>query len=281
MLLSLAIGDAYGAAFEYSPESMITQHNTGQYYSKHPRHKIAPGHYTDDTQMTLAIAEALVSGERWTPLNLASRFVEVFKRDPRVGYAGGFYKFLCEIKSGREFLEKIKPTSDKSGAAMRTTPIGLCETLGEVEDKTRIQAAITHNTPDGIDAALAASYMIFYFHKAHGLAKDLPAWLSSELDPRWAVPWEGKVKSKGWMSVRAAITAVSRNNSMTSLLIDCCNFRGDVDTVATIALAAASLCEDYEQDLDEVLLHGLENHTGYGRDYLIKLDSQLMERYDG
>ncbi len=64
MLLELAIGDAYGAGFEYADE-MISE-NTLTHYVQHPRHQIRPGCYTDDTQMSLAIAETLVSGEPWT-----------------------------------------------------------------------------------------------------------------------------------------------------------------------------------------------------------------------
>ena len=161
---------------------------------------------------------------------------------------------------------------------MRTTPIGLCETLGEVEDKTRLQASITHNSPDGIDAALAASFMVFYFHKDLGSPEDLPGWLGEHLDLRWAAPWNGKVKTKGWMSVRAAITAVARNDSMTQLLMDCVRFTGDVDTVAAIALAAASLSQDYQQDLPESLILGLEN-MAYGRSYIMMLDKSLKEKY--
>jgi ADP-ribosylglycohydrolase len=278
MLLELAISDAYGASFEYSHLGHIEKHNTGVYYSKHPRHNIAPGFYTDDTQMTLAIAEMLVDDERWNIKTLADKFVEVFKRDPRVGYSGGFYKILMKINSGRDLLELINGNSDKSGGAMRTTPIGLCGSLGEVEEKTTVQASVTHNSPDGIAAALAASYMVFYFHKGLGTPKDLPKWLGAELDPRWEAPWVGKVKTKGWMSVRAAITAVARNTSMTDLLLDCCNFTGDVDTVAAIAMAAASCSEAYEQDIAESLILGLENGN-YGRDHICMLDEKLSAKY--
>src|SRR5262249_31399204 len=90
MLLELAIGDAYGAGFEYTSHDYIQRHNDLSGYVKHPRHSTPPGAYTDDTQMSIAIAEAIVSGEDWTPLNLATHFVNGFKRDPRVGYAGGF-----------------------------------------------------------------------------------------------------------------------------------------------------------------------------------------------
>jgi ADP-ribosylglycohydrolase len=278
MILEVAVGDAYGASFEYSHLGHIEKHNTGVYYSKHPRHNIPPGWYTDDTQMTLAIAEALLSDERWTKESLANRFVEVFKRDERTGYSGGFYKILKQVNTGRELLEAVSGNSDKSGGAMRTTPIGLCETLAEVKRKTIIQASVTHNSVDGIDAALATSYMVYYFHKDLGEPEGLPGWLGEQLDWRWAAPWIGKVKTKGWMSVRAAITAVTRNLSMTELLMDCVNFTGDVDTVAAIALGAASLSPDYDQDLEESLILGLEN-MAYGRSYIQMLDARLKEKY--
>jgi ADP-ribosylglycohydrolase len=79
------------------------------------------------------------------------------------------------------------------------------------------------------------------------------------------------------MSVRAAITAVMRNDRMSDLLKDCVNFTGDVDTVATIALAAASCSREVIQDIPQQLVEGLENGA-YGRDYIAELNKKLMER---
>jgi ADP-ribosylglycohydrolase len=275
MLLELAVGDAYGAGFEYAPPNLIRKHNTAAAYVQHPRHRIRPGCYTDDTQMSLAIAEALVSGQRWTPLNLAQRFVEVFHRDPREGYASGFYAFLQEVHSGEEFLARIRPDSEKSGAAMRAPPLGVLPTIGQVVDRCRVQAAITHNTTDGINAALASALMTHYFLYSLGPKEKLGAFLESQVPGPWAAPWEGKVRSKGWMSVRAAITAVMRTSRLSDLLRDCIAFTGDVDTVAAIALAAASGSAEYEHDLAATLLTGLENDA-YGKDYIVALDQQLL-----
>ncbi len=150
MLLELAVGDAYGAGFEYVDDDVIRAHNDLTRFVKHPRHPIVPGNYTDDTQMSIAIAEAIVSGAPWTPQLLADKFVEAFKRDPRPGYARGFYQFLRRIKTGAQFLAEIEPTSDKSGAAMRAAPIGILPGTAQVIERATIQAAITHNTPDGI-----------------------------------------------------------------------------------------------------------------------------------
>ena len=132
MLLELAVADAYGAGFEYASPQLIEACNDLSGYVQHPKHKIKPGSYTDDTQMSLAIAESIVSREPWTAEVLANSFVTAFKRDPREGYAGRFYDFLLEIRDGDEFLAKIQPTSDKSGAAMRAAPIGVFPAIEKV-----------------------------------------------------------------------------------------------------------------------------------------------------
>jgi ADP-ribosyl-[dinitrogen reductase] hydrolase len=276
MLLELAVGDAYGAGFEYANE-MVANYNDLSGYVQHPRHRrTLPGMYTDDTQMSIAIAEAIVSGEAWTPLNLATRFVAVFKRDPREGYAQGFHDFLVSIEDGQQFLAQIRPDSDKSGAAMRAGAIGVFPTPAEVIKKCTVQAALTHNTPDGIDAACTAALMTHYFLYGHGQKAGLEGWLREQVPgAMWGYPMPDKVKAQGWMSVRAAVAAVMRNDRLSDLLRDCISLRGDVDTVATVALAAASCSGEYAQDLPQHLIDRLENGT-CGRDYLIALDARLL-----
>ncbi|MCT7951123.1 ADP-ribosylglycohydrolase family protein [Ancylothrix sp. C2] len=275
MLLELAIGDAYGAGFEFADPQIIKEHNNLSKYIQHPRHKIQPGCYTDDTQMSLAIAETIVFQQPWTAENLANKFVEVFKRDPREGYAGRFYQFLQKIETGQQFLEQIIGTSDKSGAAMRAAPIGIFSTPQKVIQNCKIQAAITHNTPDGINAACAAALMSHYFLYNLGEKKDLGKFLETHIAGNWTETWQGEVDTKGISCVKAAITAVMRNNNMSELLKDCINFTGDVDTVAAIALAAGACSQEIEQNLPQHLITNLENKT-YGKDYLINLNQQLL-----
>jgi ADP-ribosylglycohydrolase len=83
------------------------------------------------------------------------------------------------------------------------------------------------------------------------------------------------VKAKSWMSVRAAITALRESDSMSDLLRRCVAFSGDVDTVAAIALAAGSCCDELAQDLPDQLVCQLESGP-YGRDYLADLDKRLL-----
>ncbi len=277
MLLELAIGDAYGAGFEYADIAIIHQYNNLSSYRKHPRHNIQPGSYTDDTQMSLAIAEAIVSGEPWTPAMLAHKFVEVFQRDPREGYAMGFFHFLRQVRDGEQFLREIKPTSEKSGAAMRAAPIGIYPSLSQVIEYCTIQAALTHNTPHGINSAVAAALMTHYFLYHLGPKKELGPFLEEQVSGQWATPWVGTVGSQGWMSVRAAVTALMRSDTMSDLLRTCIEFTGDVDTVAAIALAAGSCSPEIVQDLPVHLFDTLEQGQ-YGRDYIQRLDTQLMAK---
>ena len=278
MILELAVGDAYGAGFEYVEESKVRKFNNVKSYHKHPTHDVGNGKYTDDTQMSLAIAELLIGRVDWTPLNIANKFVEVFKRDPRKGYAGRFYEFLQKVKSGKEFLDKIHPDSDKSGAAMRAGPIGFIRNTQEVIRYATIQARLTHDTPSGIDSAVASALISHYFLYNLGDNKDLGRFLESHVNGDWDKSWYGEVGSKGYMSVNAAVTAIKECNSISEILKKCVDFTGDVDTVATIALAGASCSREINQDLPQNLINGLENEV-YGRDYIIGLDKKLKLKF--
>lgn len=278
MLLELAVADAYGAGFEYVEEPRVRRFNDLSQYHKHPKFDIGNGKYTDDTQMSLAIAELLVEKAEWTPLNIADKFVEVFRRDPRKGYARGFYQFLSDVKTGEEFLNKIHPDSDKSGAAMRASPIGFLPRINQVVEYATVQARLTHNTPQGINAAVASALMSHYFIHNLGRKKYLGTFIESIAEGDWSKPFKGEVSEKGHASVCAAITAITNGNSLSNILKRCVDFTGDTDTVATIALAAASCSKEVKQDLPQHLADGLENGE-YGKNYLIDLDKRLKNKF--
>jgi ADP-ribosylglycohydrolase len=280
VLIELAVGDAYGAGFEYADPGFVVQHNTLRGYVQHPTHLgVRPGAYTDDTQMTIAVAEVLVSGRPWNAETLAAAFVDAFHRDPREGYAAGFHGLLGSVRDGGELLARLRPDSDKSGAAMRAAPVGLLPSVSDVLHHTAVQARVTHDTPDGIEAAQAAALAVHYCHHEVGPLTDLGRWLDGVLPSgRWSQPWRGKVGSKGWMSVQAAVTALTTSTGLGDLLRTCVAFTGDVDTVATIALAAASRSAEVAQDLPDVLVRDLENGP-YGRDFLAELDARLRRAY--
>lgn len=285
MLFECAVGDAYGFGFEYADVNLPL--NTLTNYVKHPTYgqSLHPGQYTDDTQMSIAIAEMLVEGRQWTRYGLARKFVEVFKRDPRDGYARGFQQLLESVDDEMQFLTKINPTSNKSGAAMRASPIGFLKDRSEVVDKALTQAAVTHDTPEGRWAAVAAALMSHYFlhtkHPKSELSEWIRVWViqaGDNTDVKWNEPWTGRVGAQGWMSVRAAMTAIQAHDSLSEILKACIAFSGDVDTVAAIAMSAASCCTTIQRDLPASLIHGLESGP-YGATFLHELDTQLVKLF--
>jgi ADP-ribosylglycohydrolase len=277
VLLEIAKGDAYGAGFEYAAADFVSKNNDLSAYRQHPKHAIKPGCYTDDAQQSIANALALLSGKPLTRELFADLYVSCFKRDVRLGYAGRFYDFLVSCTDGADFLARIKPNSDKSGAAMRASVFGILPTVGEVISVTTLQAKLTHDTKDGINAAVAAALMSHYFLYGKGARTGLSKFIESHVEGDWSTAWTQPVGEKGWMSVRAAITAVESDASMSAILKQCVAFTGDVDTVAALALGAAAYAADVAQDLPQVLHDTLENGT-YGRDYIIALDTQLLAR---
>lgn len=78
--------------------------------------------------------------------------------------------------------------------------------------------------------------------------------------------------------MRAALTALGSSLSLREILRAAVAFTGDVDTVATIALAAASRSPQVAQDLPPVLVTNLENGS-YGWDYLRTLDARLLSAF--
>ncbi|MBW3598895.1 MAG: ADP-ribosylglycohydrolase family protein [Planctomycetes bacterium] len=278
MLLEIAIGDAYGAGFEYVKPKLVRAGNDLSRYVQHPRHGTAPGAYTDDTQMSLAMAEALLEEIPWTPEDLAQKFLDAFHRDPREGYSSHFYDFLCRTQRSEEFLANIRPESEKSGASMRAGPLGVLPNTADVIGRSQVQAALTHNTPLGIAAATASALASHYCYHRVGPKAELGRFLDRHVPGDWSAPWKGKVGSSGWMSVRAAVTAIIEHDRASDVLRACIAYTGDVDTVAAVAMGPASWCDEIEQDLPACLHDGLERGP-FGYDYLASIDQRLEQMF--
>ena len=277
LLLASAIGDGYGAGFEFATPEFVAGNNDLCYHP-HPLGEIKAGRYTDDTQMAIGLTEFLLQKER-TPIHLARHFVLAFKRDPRHGYNGNFYKFLSSVRNGTDFLQRIRPNSDRSGGAMRAAPCGMLPTLEETIDMAMWQASITHATRDGMNAAAAVAALVWACRQGVPL-EDLPFFLEDTIPGyQWDVPWQDPVPNKGVPVVSAVLTVLTSHTSVTEMLKASVAFTGDVDTVAALVLAAASQHPDAIWDLRHSLFDQLEADGKYGVEYLDQLDDALEVAY--
>lgn len=273
MIFEAAIGDAHAVPFEYNDLPSFPNDLSGYY--QHPRHPIGGGRYSDDTEMSTAVLEAILEGSP-SRESFATWFVTAFKREKRVGYSGKFYEFLLTVKDGADFLKRIKPDSDKSGAAMRGWTVGIHKDIPQIFELSELQASLTHNTPDGIKAATVAALMTHYFLYELGARKDLPDFLNSHIPGPWAQRRSRKVGPKGMDSVHAAVRAVVMHDNLADILIQSISFGGDVDTVATMALGAASCSPSIENNIPQHLKDGLEDGT-WGQEYLLDLDARIQK----
>jgi len=270
MIIHGAIGDTYGAAFEFAERSFIEKENTlTKYHSKY---------YTDDTQMALGVAELILENKEWTSLNIANKFVEVFQRDIRAGYARRFAGLMKEVKDGQELLDRIIPKSERNGAAMRAYPIGLFKNEKEVLEKASVQGEVTHQTKKAIDAAEAIALMAHFFIYQKGNKNQLIEYLADVQGRQWKANWDGEVKIDGEETVEAVLYVFEKKETLKELLQLSIHLGGDVDTVASLALAIGCLTDEFEKDLPKWMFDDLENEK-YGRVYMEKLDKELFEKF--
>lgn len=276
MLFEIAIGDAYGAGFEFAEREKIERHNTLAAYARHEL-GFPAGTYTDDTQMSIAVAEVLLTASL-TAEAFADAFVLCYRRDRRGGYATGFQTLLDECADGTDLRARIKSASRRNGAAMRSVPLGLIPQQDLLFSAAEAQAAITHNSQEGILSSRAIAYMSHLL-----LYEDLPlsrlverveSALGLALRSNWAQP----VECDALQTLHAVNTALQRNRSMADLLRDCVNFGGDVDSVAAIAMGLASLSAEYAADVPAALHQGLESGP-YGSAFLKTMDLALAAKF--
>jgi ADP-ribosyl-[dinitrogen reductase] hydrolase len=298
MLLRIAQADSYAAATEYikAPRDKALHDAALQFicYLKHPTHSLRPGQYTDDTQMSIAVAETLIAqtlvhGQKFrcsylTREAFADSFVRCFKRDRRDGYSRSFQQFLETVSTGGEFLDKINPTSDKNGAAMRSVPLGVLESPEEVALVAEVQAKITHDTPGGILSSQIVA-LVSHFALYSGSPMEpgaVAAFLSIMLPNKISqiatlLPrWDGRVTGPdiGMRTAHAVFDLVTSGKTLMGILRQTIEWGGDTDSVAAIAWGIASARD--AEPVPDFLEHGLEPGGKYGVGFLKDLGAQLM-----
>lgn len=274
MLLEIAIGDAYGAGFEFVDDEVIEkEHKLDKYYVS-GIDDLKAGQYTDDTQMTLGLVEFMLSKEEWTKENITKYFLKAFKRDPRGGYAKDFYDFLNSVKDNKEFAEKINPESIRNGAAMRSVPLSIIKDKEVLKKCAKIQASITHDTHEGIVSSQAVALIGHYFLYENGSKNDLKNYLAKETFEIFKDNKKDRVPCDGIETIDAVITVLKESESYLDILDKSIKLGGDTDSVASIALGLASLSNQFKKELPDFLFTELEN-LEYGKDYIEKLENNL------
>jgi ADP-ribosyl-[dinitrogen reductase] hydrolase len=278
MILEAAIGDAYGAGFEFRDNDYILQHNNLTTYHVHGLHSEIYKRYTDDTQMAIAIAELLLETDDWTELKVANKFVEVFHRDKRRGYSDRVYNALDASKNGEDFIRIIDNRSSGNGSAMRAYSIGFLKDIPTLLRFCEIQAKVSHNTPEGISGAKRIALAVHYYRYCLEEKGSLVDFLNTTLEEDEYYEITSPIDMHCYPTTRAVIKIVSEAESMQACLKKAIDFGGDTDTVAALCLAILSQKKNCDYTLPKFLFNELENEA-FGRDFLIQLDNKLELKF--
>ena len=111
--------------------------------------------FTDDTVMTLAVAEWLMTDSEHSEKGLIECMQRLGRKYPNAGYGGMFRRWLN--------TDNPEPyNSFGNGSAMRVSPVGLyANSMEEALELARITASVSHNHPEGIKGAQAIAACIY------------------------------------------------------------------------------------------------------------------------
>ena len=154
-MLGLAIGDTLGRPFEGKLRSEIYS-NFSSFEEFIQNKKNLFKTYTDDTQLTLHTAEALIRGNGFNLNNFISEYVK-WLDDPPIGAGYGCISSIKKLKYGIPW-EEAASNSGGNGTAMRIAPIGLFynKDLKGLKFAAIKSSILTHSHP----AASAGSIVI-------------------------------------------------------------------------------------------------------------------------
>jgi len=148
-LIGFAIGDALGAPVEFmNAREIEAKYGVLKEIVGGGWLRLKPGQVTDDTEMTLCVARAIVSANGWTLREIADRFAGWLKSKPvDVGDT-------CRKGIRNYMLHGALETSPNhwdagNGALMRIPPVALFTLADErlLADCAVAQAHLTHNNP--------------------------------------------------------------------------------------------------------------------------------------
>jgi len=145
MIGSIA-GDIIGSVYEFD------RIKTKDFPLFHPQCS-----FTDDTVLTVAVADAILSGRSYLESTL-----QIGRHYPESGYGGLFFHWLHS--------DDPQPyNSWGNGSAMRVSPVGFAfDAETEVLDEARKTAEISHNHPEGIKGAQAVAFAVYLARMGYG-----------------------------------------------------------------------------------------------------------------
>ena len=193
--------------------------------------------FTDDSVMTIAVAEALIKTLGKDDVSVRYAVIRSMqkwgRRYPYAGYGARFIHWLRE-KDPEPY------NSWGNGSAMRVSAAGwLCDTLEETRRLARLSADVTHNHPEGIKGAEATASAIFLARTGHD-KEEIRAYITGEFGYDLTrtcdqIRPDYRHVESCQETVPEAITAFLEGKDFEDVIRTAVSLGGDCDTLTCIA----------------------------------------------
>jgi ADP-ribosyl-[dinitrogen reductase] hydrolase len=263
VLLGTAVADALGVPFEKKLSNFQPLIDwDGKTFLGSEHHKLLPNQYSDDTQMSIMVAESLIQFKGFNPDDLAARYTDWLVSGRARGFGRTTLMAIQNLQAGKHWSESGVAGSMGNGTAMRAAPFGVyyrndLDTLASV---VKIDSAITHASEDAeagalaiaLSAAFAANHdlddlleKIWEFlpdSKVKSTVYSLGALLDDSITPQQALRILG-TKADVRETVPSALYCFLKFHDYHSAVVAAIKAGGDTDTTAAIvgALFGAKL----------------------------------------
>lgn len=273
-LISVAIGDTLGRPFEGVLRDSI--HKKYSNYEKLLENKTLFGTYTDDTQLTLHTAKALVQGQGFDLTTLIEEYIS-WLDDPPIGAGYGCISSIKKLKYGMRWKEAAS-NSGGNGTAMRISPVGLLysKNIERMKEVCLSSSQITHSHPAASAAAIVTARAISYlldFKPERGFSTDdffrsLRLTISDSNKPVWNEFIEilDKVKSSLDMPLHSGLIKLSQIGVKDPYFIE--NYLGkafvhpySLSTVACSLFVFLKNLDSYKECIFELSTAGGDSDT--------------------
>jgi poly(ADP-ribose) glycohydrolase ARH3 len=299
-LLGLAVGDALGACFEGQTADYITRRcpTPQALLDQPPRDTLL---YTDDTQMAIGVAEALVEDGEIIEATLCRIFAANYV--PSRGYGWGARLVLEAMEEGRDY-RTIAEThfpggSYGNGAAMRVAPVGLFfhDDPERVMYQAEQSSLPTHRHPLGIEGAQLLALAVAHcmrtdaldhsalFDELRARCRSDVFRLKLDLAATTRTPADLPALGNGIQAQESIVTALacfaSSPDDYLTAIGRAILLGGDTDTIAAMTGAVSGAYLGVGA-ISQELLTRLEDHPEMkGRSYIAELARRLHHSHAG
>jgi ADP-ribosyl-[dinitrogen reductase] hydrolase len=271
--IGLAIGDALGATVEFmTPSEIKAKFGLLREISGGGWLRLRPGQVTDDTEMSLCIARALVSAGGWSLQGIAENFSAWLRSKP-IDIGDTCRRGIRNYMLKGEMESPPNQWDAGNGACMRILPVALF-TLGNdelLENYSIAQGHITHNHPYSDAACIAMGRLVqlalLGISKSR-LRRELESFLGEHESFRFE-PFPGLSTAYVVDTIQTVLHFFFKTRDFEDCLVQTVNQGGDADTTGAIAgmLAGSyygmeSIPKRWLRKMDKGLLDEITELTG-------------------